>query len=334
MVIHPREHDLAIGTFGRSFWILDDIRPLRAIAQKGAAEVLNTKVEAFPAPVAYLANIGESIGYRYGKIGDALYEGENRPYGSIISFYLSEANSDAKELSDQVKIEVKNGSGALVRTLYQQPTKGLNRINWELERDMPRFPQVKKPSKAQAPRGGALVPTGKYDVTVIYQGISSTTMVDVQPDPRLSISQALMAEKDAAFTEFYAMVEKATNAMDQIRSAQEKLTQLEELVEDENLELNTSISALQSDLKLLQEQCTGEKKQGLYRDPYTITGRLSSTGYMLKNPLIPLSQNHKLLMNQTKSAVDAFVGEVNEWSKTDYKKFQQNVKDAGISLFD
>ena len=33
LVIHPRENDLIIGTFGRAAWVLDDIRPLRAIAK-------------------------------------------------------------------------------------------------------------------------------------------------------------------------------------------------------------------------------------------------------------------------------------------------------------
>ena len=34
LIIHPREHDLVIGTFGRAAWVLDDIRPLRAIAKR------------------------------------------------------------------------------------------------------------------------------------------------------------------------------------------------------------------------------------------------------------------------------------------------------------
>lgn len=87
MVIHPREHDLVLGTFGRSFWILDDIRPLREMAQQGVETVMDEDLHVFPIPDAHLVNIGESIGYRYGKMGDALYEGENRPYGALISFY-------------------------------------------------------------------------------------------------------------------------------------------------------------------------------------------------------------------------------------------------------
>ncbi|MEM8894012.1 MAG: hypothetical protein AAGC88_05505, partial [Bacteroidota bacterium] len=74
LVIQQREHDLVIGTFGRSFWIIDDIRPLRTMAEQGTSEVINSSLSAFPAPTAYLANIGESKGYRYGKIGDALFE--------------------------------------------------------------------------------------------------------------------------------------------------------------------------------------------------------------------------------------------------------------------
>ncbi|MCK7530274.1 MAG: hypothetical protein MZV63_04070 [Marinilabiliales bacterium] len=54
MVIHPREHDLVIGTFGRALWVLDDIRPLRALAKEGDG-LLNSKMAAFDAPVAYMA---------------------------------------------------------------------------------------------------------------------------------------------------------------------------------------------------------------------------------------------------------------------------------------
>ena len=47
LVIHPRDHDLVIATFGRSFWILDDIRPLRELASRGVAKTLNESVSMF-----------------------------------------------------------------------------------------------------------------------------------------------------------------------------------------------------------------------------------------------------------------------------------------------
>ena len=35
LAIQPREHDLVIGTFGRAAYVLDDIRPFRAMAKEG-----------------------------------------------------------------------------------------------------------------------------------------------------------------------------------------------------------------------------------------------------------------------------------------------------------
>ena len=39
MVIHPTEHDLDIATFGRSFYVFDDIRPLREFASSGTSSL-------------------------------------------------------------------------------------------------------------------------------------------------------------------------------------------------------------------------------------------------------------------------------------------------------
>ena len=50
LIIHPREHDLIIGTFGRAAWVLDDIRPLRAIAKN--KDILKEKIHLFTPPTA------------------------------------------------------------------------------------------------------------------------------------------------------------------------------------------------------------------------------------------------------------------------------------------
>ena len=52
LVIQPREHDLVIGTFGRAAWVLDDIRPLRAMA---SGTVLDKTLVLFDPPTAYQA---------------------------------------------------------------------------------------------------------------------------------------------------------------------------------------------------------------------------------------------------------------------------------------
>ncbi len=84
LVIHPREHDLVIGTFGRAAWVLDDIRPLRAIAKN--KDILDRKIELFEPPIGYQAAYQQPTGSRFG--ADAIYQGENRANGAQFSYYV------------------------------------------------------------------------------------------------------------------------------------------------------------------------------------------------------------------------------------------------------
>ena len=84
LVIHPREHDLVIGTFGRAAWVMDDIRPLREIAKNN--QVVNQNLKLFTPPTAYLASYQQPTGSRFG--ADGMYHGDNRPSGAHLSYYI------------------------------------------------------------------------------------------------------------------------------------------------------------------------------------------------------------------------------------------------------
>ncbi|MEL7005582.1 MAG: hypothetical protein AAFN93_23050, partial [Bacteroidota bacterium] len=75
LVIHPREHDLVIGTYGRAAYVLDDIRPLRAMAKEGAG-IINQTVKIFSPSDAYLSLRQQPTGTRFG--ANAMFNGENR----------------------------------------------------------------------------------------------------------------------------------------------------------------------------------------------------------------------------------------------------------------
>lgn len=92
LVIHPREHDLVIGTFGRAAWVLDDLRPLRAIAKN---EIANKKLELFTPPTAYQAAYQQASGSRFG--GDAMYSGDNRGSGAQFKYYVKVEKLQKKE---------------------------------------------------------------------------------------------------------------------------------------------------------------------------------------------------------------------------------------------
>ncbi|MEM7481253.1 MAG: hypothetical protein AAF481_08775 [Acidobacteriota bacterium] len=84
LVVQPREHDLVLGTHGRSAYILDDVRPLRELS----AEVLAKPIHLFAIPDAQQYWVGQTGSSRFA--GDNEFRGENRPYGALITFSLAD----------------------------------------------------------------------------------------------------------------------------------------------------------------------------------------------------------------------------------------------------
>jgi photosystem II stability/assembly factor-like uncharacterized protein len=95
LAIHPREHDLVIGTHGRAAYVLDDIRPLRSVSKETLAKPLHF----FEVPDAQAYMTRQKEGSRF--VGDGEFRGENEPYGALLTYSLSGANlthpTEAKE---------------------------------------------------------------------------------------------------------------------------------------------------------------------------------------------------------------------------------------------
>lgn len=96
--IHPREHDLIIGTFGRAAWILDDIRPIREIAASGG-KLLNQDFALFDAPDAYLAEYRSVDGIRFAADGEFI--GDNRSSAAMMTLWVKPEVEEEMELSDE-----------------------------------------------------------------------------------------------------------------------------------------------------------------------------------------------------------------------------------------
>ena len=94
MVIQPREGDLVIATFGRGFYVLDDITPLRQMkpdSTEQAAAVYSGKGCAAVHRAASAGRAEKRIS------GDAFYTAENPPYGAVFTAYLKEKIKTKKE---------------------------------------------------------------------------------------------------------------------------------------------------------------------------------------------------------------------------------------------
>ncbi len=121
LTIQERFNDLVIGTYGRGFWILDDVTPLRELD----AEILGSKSHLFtPRP-----------GYRFHNITAIAVEpgshvtGDNPPYGAAIHLYLDEA------VEKPVQFDILDADGKTVRTLTAPGESGINRIWWDLRHE-------------------------------------------------------------------------------------------------------------------------------------------------------------------------------------------------------
>jgi hypothetical protein len=113
MVFHTDDHmnDLVIGTYGRGFWVLDDMSPLREVA---------AKAQAIAASPAYLFKPGDAIRSRMNSNWDQPMNPEmphapNPPFGALIYYHLS------KPPSGEIKLQIFDSANKLVRTITSTP---------------------------------------------------------------------------------------------------------------------------------------------------------------------------------------------------------------------
>lgn len=176
MVIQEREADLVLGTFGRAIYVLDDIRPLRVLANKGQEAVMSAEVTAIDAPTSYMVSTRSANGPA--NPGNATFEGENRPSGqAMIKFFAKKpeiperpnrggragamagqgqgrpramaaagggrgrggarGGAGAAAQGPKAKVEILTSSGEVIRTLEPTVEEGLNTVSWSYDEDPP-----------------------------------------------------------------------------------------------------------------------------------------------------------------------------------------------------
>jgi photosystem II stability/assembly factor-like uncharacterized protein len=118
--IHPRTHDLIIGTHGRGVWIVDDIRPLEGLTP----EAVRAEAILFDVPDTTLFSTRTTVD----NYSDTGYAGANSPFGAAISYYLNKSAVGA----GPVKLTIQDSGGREVAAPFMTREPGLNRIYWNL----------------------------------------------------------------------------------------------------------------------------------------------------------------------------------------------------------
>ena len=201
-----KDDDIAVGTHGRGFWILDDVTPLRQLDARIAAAD------------AHLFAPQTAIRFRWSKYTDTPMPqeepaGQNPPDGAILDYHLKSA------ATGPVTLEILDRAGAVVRRYSssdepEQPIEGRNtpdywlrppqvlsaaagmhRFVWDLHYPRPAVQSFGYPISAiyrntvQVPQGSWALP-GRYSVRLTVNGRSYTQPLTVRMDPRVKTPAA------------------------------------------------------------------------------------------------------------------------------------------------
>jgi hypothetical protein len=189
IAFQKRENDIVIATFGRGFYILDNYSPLRNIND----DLIKKDAFVFPIKDAlmYIPFVG-----RYGQ-GASYFKAPNPDFGAVFTYYLKdvpktlndirkeqekdlfkdgkqiyqptdeEIRKEGEEINPYVIFTVKDETGNIVRKLYKDAAKGINRISWNLEYYDPSPVEGKdKFNPTAVVHSSSFVFPGKYSVSM------------------------------------------------------------------------------------------------------------------------------------------------------------------------
>ena len=204
VAIQKRENDLALATFGRSFYILDDYTPLRVVTK----EMLDKDGVLFPVKAAPMYIQTRRSGRN--SQGAGFYTAQNPSFGATFTYYIKESfqslkqkrlkaqkaaekkgedfpfpsneelRKEAEEEKPAILLTVNDADGNVVRRLSGSGSKGIHRATWDL-----RYPPASLPrpgggggfgGRRRGASGPFVVP-GDYNVTLSRQAGGETTVL-------------------------------------------------------------------------------------------------------------------------------------------------------------
>ncbi len=258
-----KDDDLVVATHGRSFWILDDVTPLRVMAAQ-ASDRLPT---LFPPAEAWRVRSAE---YTDTPLPPDEPAGENPPDGAIIDYNLAANAQD-------VTLEILDGDGKVLRQysskdpvtptpeemrrnlippywpLVHRPlpaTLGMHRWVWDLRSTTPtathyEYPISAVPYRTPLEPRGPLVVAGSYMVRLTVDGHSETERLTVKMDPRIHTAPS---DLEALHTAQMTMA----NALDEVAKADLAAHAVaEQIASPQNASLSSQLAPYSDDLKAL-----------------------------------------------------------------------------------
>jgi len=333
--IHPREHDLVIGTFGRAIWILDDIRPLRKLASEGTG-LLNKDLVVFDSPVAYHTSMRSYDGIRFNAQGEFI--GDNKSVGYAKVNIWTKPGEDIKK-KEEVKVYVKDMAGDTIRSVKRKIEGGYDYVGWYLEEDGVRYPSRSEVKKDADKPGGVDVMPGQYKVIIVKGDHTDSVMVDVKMDPRSELGRTDMQANIDAQKDFESTITAASEAFDRIMKAKKTIGKVKGLVANQEEEVKTEVDSLS---KILTTELDSLEKlymlpdglKGIQRNPDLLMGKLYAAGYSIRGSWGKPGANSDNQVKTAKRVVGTTVEAVNDFLENRWQPYEERVKEIQLKIFE
>ncbi len=356
--IHPRDHDLVIGTFGRAFYVLDDIRPLREIAST-QKKILDKNLRLFDIPDAIQAQTRSYDGEHFG--ADGLYAATNKQNGAMLSIWLKDKpKSDTASTIrrgggsiDEVRIKISDEFGKIIRNLTRKLEQGVNKVYWNLDRKGERFPSLTAgqggggdgeggggffgAQDPNAEHGGIQILPGKYKIVIQFGKDSDSSWVNVKPDPRINIPLTTLSEKQKAIDEYLELVKKTSTMVNKIKEARNSLKLVNDVManapDSTKSKMTTMGKAVEEKIKgLLEVFFTPEDFKGIDRAD-RLVGNLQRTAQFVNSSEGAPGPNASNAIKNVSQQINTVNGRVNSFFEKDWAPYQKAAEAIQVSLF-
>ena len=325
-------NDLIAATHGRSFWAIDDLSPLRQLADS----VTRKPVHLFqPATALLWAGGGGGNG-----------TGENPRSGVLVDWWMAEGTTA------KVSLEFTDARGAVLRrfsgadsaatadSIAYQPAdsivpvrRGTNRFVWNLRtRSAPKLPNTVIDFGTLR---GAWVPPGEYGVRLIVGNDTLSRRFTVAADPRV---RSTTAELTAQYAASQRVIDRITDIVDGVKRAEDLQAQLTDrakratdssvarMLGDSAKAVRAKIEAVRAELYEVGchvDQCTLDMPVKLYNKFITLNMQLQTGSYA------PTKQNGEVY-DGLKARLDVQMRELERIEREELARFNDLLQRNGI----
>ncbi|PPK93946.1 photosystem II stability/assembly factor-like uncharacterized protein [Nonlabens xylanidelens] len=339
LVIHPREDDLIIGTFGRAAWVLDDLAPFTAFAKARPTQ----SIALYEPPTAYFARYQQPTGSRFG--ADAMFRGENRsrPIGQFKYFFDKDlkAKSDTTK-TDSLFLKIYKGE-ELIRTLNRKvpKEKGIHNWSWRLDEKGAKSPSRGVNDSKREPSGNSVLP-GTYKAILHYGDLTSETMIEVKEDPRIDeFTLANRKEMRAAQDQLQTLMSDIEVVTSQLAKNKKTADSFKKLLKSQDKkafkeQIKTTDSIVKQIEKLQNKYFgTPDKRQGITRNPeVTVLNRVRSASGYIRSRQGVQTATEKQLYQQAETLAKEVNIEAQNFLNTEWKAFVAEMKLVTVNMFE